>query len=269
MKRIGLVLVACVALAACGGGDVGNAAQTTTTKLTLLPTTTTTNVPSATEAPRDSALVQDTTTTFSASTTTTLTAPVNTTTALAETTISGDTAAQADPAVEALRLSDDGIGAAVFTGEPEGVIAYLTSFIGAPTGDTGWVDPFEISACSGSELRIVSWGALQLTFGDVSKVLQGRRHFFSYRYGLYSFDGGAAAQLDATPTGLLTVEHVGLGTPIIEVESAYRGLMLNPADDFVPPNFVVNDNFRGFVAGLADDSPVVQLIGGPSCETPT
>jgi hypothetical protein len=269
MKRIGLVLVACVAFAACGGGDDGNAAQTTTTKLTLLPTTTTTNVPPTTDAPRDSAFVQDTTTTFSASTTTTLTAPVNTTTALAETTISGGTASPVGPAVEALRLSDDGIGAAVFTGEPEGVIAYLTSFIGAPTGDTGWVDPFEISACSGSELRIVSWGALQLTFGDVSKVLQGRRHFFSYRYGLYRFDGGAAAQLDATPTGLLTVEGVGLGTPIIEVESAYRGLMLNPADDFVPPNFVVNDNFRGFVAALADDSPVVQLIGGPSCEIPT
>ena len=77
----------------------------------------------------------------------------------------------------------------VFTGAPDGVITYLSSFIGAATGDTGWVDPFEISACSGTELRIVSWGALQLTFGDVSKVLQGRRHFFSFAYGQYSFDG--------------------------------------------------------------------------------
>jgi len=268
MKRIGLVLVACVAFAACAGGDDSTAAQPTTTKLTLLPAMTTTTVPPTTEAPRESELVHDTTTTIitatTTATTTAMTSPA-TTTALIVLAIPADT----EPIVEALRLSDDGIGAAVFTGEPEGVIAYLSSFIGAPTGDTGWVDPFEISACSGSELRIVSWGGLQLTFGDVSKVLQGRRHFFSYIYGQYSFDGVATTQLDATPPGLLTVEGVGLGTPIIEVESTYPGLTINPADDFVPPNFVVNDNFRGFVAGLADDSPVVQLIGGPNCADPT
>ena len=199
--------------------------------------------------------------------------PPETTTALIVPTIPLDTVpampADTELIVEALRLSDDGIGAAAFTSEPEGVIAYLSSFIGAPTGDTGWVDPFAISACSGSELRIVSWGGLELTFGDVSKVLQGRRHFFSYVYGQYSFDSVAAAQLDATPPGLLTVEGIGLGAPIIEVEFAYPGLTLNPADDFVPPNFVVNDNFRGFVAGLADESPVVQLIGGPNCADPT
>lgn len=266
MKRIGLVLVACVAFAACGGDSDSNAAQTTTTKLTLLPTTTTTTTPPTTEAPRDPELVQDTTTTVSATTTT---SPVTTTTSVIVPTIPPDTVPAVDPIVDALRLSDDGIGAAVFTGEPEGVIAYLTSFIGVPNGDTGWVDPFEISACSGSELRIVSWGSLQLTFGDVSKVLQGRRHFFSFTYGQYSYDGVAAAQLDATPAGLLTVEGVGLGTPIIEVEFTYPDLTINPADDFVPANFVVNDNFRGFVAGLADDSPVVQLIGGPNCADPT
>jgi hypothetical protein len=266
MKRIGLVLFACVAFAACGGDDDSNAAQTTTTKLTLLPTTTTTIVPPTTEAPRSPVLVQDTTTTIS---TTTTTSPETTTTALIVPTIPLETLPEVDPIVEALRLSDDGIGAAVFTGEPEGVIAYLSSFIGAPTSDTGWVDPFEISACSGSELRIVSWGGLQLTFGDVSKVLQGRRHFFSFTYGQYTYDGVGVTQVDATPAGLLTVKGVGLGTPVIEVEFIYPGLTINPADDFVPPNFVVNDNLRGFVAGLADNSPVVQLIGGPNCANPT
>jgi hypothetical protein len=260
MKRIRLVLIACVAFAACGGGD-DNVAQTATTKLTLLPATTMTTPPT-TGTPRETELVRDTTTTISATTTT---SPGPTSTVVIVPTIPPESL----PEVEALRLSDDGIGAAVFTGEPEGVIAYLTSFIGVPSGDTGWVDPFEISACSGSELRIVSWGSLRLTFGDVSKVLQGRRHFFSFTYGEYSFDGISAVQADATPAGLLTVEDVGLGTPIIEVEFTYPGLTINPADDFVPPNFVVNDNFRGFVAGLADDSPVVQLIGGPNCAYPT
>ncbi|MFT5026612.1 MAG: hypothetical protein ACI9CV_001372 [Ilumatobacter sp.] len=268
MKRFGLVLVACVAFVACSGGDDSNALQTTTTKLTLLPTTTATTVPPTTAVPGEPALVQDTTTTVSATTTL---APETTTAAVIVSTTPTPTPAMPaiDPIVEALRLSDDGIGAAVFTGAPEGVITYLSSFVGRPTGDTGWVDPFEISACSGSELRIVSWGSLQLTFGDVSKVLQGRRHFFSFTYGQYSYDGMAAAQIDATPGGLLTVEGVGLGTPLTEVESRYPGLTINPADDFVPPNFVVNDNFRGFVDGLTDDSPVVQLIGGPNCAHPT
>lgn len=267
MKRIRLVLIACVAFAACGGGDDNNnVAQTATTKLTLLPATTMTTTPPTIGTPRETELVQDTTTTISATTTT---SPGTTTTAVIAPTIPPESLPEVDPIVEALRLSDDGIGAAVFTGEPEGVIAYLTSFIGVPSSDTGWVDPFEISACSGSELRIVSWGSLQLTFGDVSKVLQGRRHFFSFTYGQYSFDGISAVQVDTHPSGLLTVEDVGLGTPIIEVEFTYPGLTINPADDFVPPNFVVNDNFRGFVAGLADDSPVVQLIGGPNCANPT
>ncbi len=266
MKRIGLVLFACVAFAACGGDADGNAAQTTTTKLTLLPTTTTTGISLTTDASSAPGLVQDTTATFSAATTT---SQETTTTALIAPTVPLETLPELDPIVEALRLSDDGIGAAGFTGEPEGVIAYLSSFIGAPTGDTGWVDPFEISACSGSELRIVSWGGLQLTFGDVSKVLQGRRHFFSFTYGQYRYDGVGVTQVDATPAGLLTVEGVGLGTPIIEVEFTYPGLMIYPSDDFVPPNFVVNDNLRGFVAGLADDSPVVQLIGGPNCANPS
>jgi len=264
MKRIGRVLVACAVCVACSGSEDRNALQTTSTKLTLLPAMTT--VPSTTEVPRESGLVEETTTTLVATTTL---APQTTSTGLVVSTIPTTTVPGAPAIVDALRLSDDGIGAALFTGAPDGVITYLSSFIGAATGDTGWVDPFEISACSGTELRIVSWGALQLTFGDVSKVLQGRRHFFSFAYGQYSFDGVDAVQVDATPAGLLTVEGVGLGTPIIEVESVYPGLVINPADDFVPPNFVVNDNFRGFVAGLADDSPVVQIIGGPNCADPT
>ncbi len=80
-------------------------------------------------------------------------------------------------------LSGDGIGSADFGADPEGVIEYVNSFLGAPTNDTGWIDPLTIGLCSGAEIRQVSWGVLSLLFGDVSEVVQGRRHFFAYAYG--------------------------------------------------------------------------------------
>ncbi len=251
-------------LVACGGGSDEVAGPTT--RLTLLPTTTTTVPPATTTTLVGEA---DATTTAatepSADSTANATPDVTTTTEAPVTT----TTEPVDPAVEALVLSEDGIGAAVFSGDPDGVVAFLSTFVGAPTGDTGWVDPFSISACAGTELRVVSFGSLRLTFGDVSPVLQGRRHFFAYTYGSYSYDGNATAVTDETPLGLLTANGVGLGTNLLSLEAAYPGLALNPADDFFPETFVVNDNFRGALSGLADDSIVVNMIGGQDCADPT
>jgi hypothetical protein len=249
-------LALALALAACGGSDDGVAGPTT--KLTLLPTTTTTQPVATTTTVEASTTVE---------TTTTLTAPteVSTTVETAPTT----TAVPVDPAVAALVLSDEGIGAAVFSGDPDGVVSYLSSFVGPPTADTGWVDPFEISACAGTQLRVVSFGSLSLTFGDVSPVLQGRPHFFAYTYGAYNFDGSTVVVTNQTPPGLITENGVGLGTDLVALEAAHPGLELNPADDFFPETFVVNDNLRGAINGLADDSVVVSIIGGQDCADPT
>ncbi len=245
-----------LALAACGGSD-GTVAGPTT-KLTLLPTTTTTE-PVATTTPVETSTTVEPTTTLAV-----LVEATTTTEALPTT-----TAAPVDPVVETLVLSDEGIGAAVFSGDPDGVVAFLSSFVGPPTADTGWVDPFEISACAGTQLRVVSFGSLHLTFGDVSPILQGRPHFFAYTYGAYDYDGTTAAVTDQSPPGLVTENGVGLGTDLIALEAAYPGLELNPSDDFFPETFVVNDNLRGAVNGLADDSVVVSIIGGQDCADPT
>ena len=243
------------ALAACGGSDGSVAGPTT--RLTLLPTTTTTEPVVATTA--------EPTTTIAATTTLEPSSAATSTTELAPTT----TGAPVDPAIEALVLSDEGIGAAVFSGDPDGVVTYLSSFVGPPTGDTGWVDPFEISACAGTQLRVVSFGSLRLTFGDVSAVLDGRPHFFAYTYGSYDFDGTTVRATDQTPEGLMTDSGVRLGTDLVALEAAHPGLELNPADDFFPETFTVNDNLRGALTGLADDSTVVSIIGGQDCADPT
>jgi hypothetical protein len=258
MRRVMITgfAAALLALAACGGSD--DVVAGPTTRLTLLPTTTTTQPVATTTTP-------ETTSTSAAPTTVAPPAGASTTTELMPTT----TAAPVDPTVEALVLSDEGIGAAVFSGDPDGVVAFLTSLVGPPTADTGWVDPFEISACAGTQLRVVSFGSLRLTFGDVSPVLEGRPHFFAYTYGAYTFDGVTVTVTDQTPAGLVTEDGVGLGTDLIALEAALPGLELNPSDDFFPETFVVNDNLRGALSGLADDSTVVQIVGGQDCADPT
>lgn len=223
-------------VSACGGSD--ESTSETTTEFTLLPTT----------APPPS-----TTTTSTTSTTSTTTSTTSTTSTIvqASTTV-------VDPAVTALVLSGDGIGTAGFGAEPDGVIAYLSSYLGEPTNDTGWVDPLTIGICSGSELRRVSWGVLTLLFGDVSSVVQGRRHFFGYTYG-------DQAEIGAAPAGLMTSRGVMIGSRVVDVTAAYPAAQILPEDDFTPPVFIVNDSLRGFLTGVDDAATVTAIIGGDDC----
>jgi hypothetical protein len=160
--------------------------------------------------------------------------------------------------VQALVLSDRGIGTAEFGSDADGVIAFLSSYLGDPTVDTGWIDPFELGACPGSEVRQVSWGALTLTFGDVSNIRAGRRHFVSYTYGI---DG----QVGVEPVGLQTSDGITVGSRVIDVLGVYPNAVLFPEDDFGAPTFFVNENLRGFLTGLADDSTVTVVLGGQGC----
>jgi hypothetical protein len=223
-------------LGACGGSDGSSTGSTT--PFTLLPTTT---------SPPTTSTTSTTSTTTTSSTTTSTT-----------TTIVQPSTTAADPAIAALVLSGDGIGTAGFGAEPEGVIAYLNSYIGQPTNDTGWIDPLTIGLCSGNELRRVSWGVLTLLFGDVSSVVQGRRHFFGYTYG-------DQAEIGAAPAGLETSRGVMIGSRVVDVRAAYPAAQIFPEDDFTPPFFVVNDSLRGFLTGVTDDATVTAIIGGDDC----
>src|SRR6187401_3574323 len=115
-----------------------------------------------------------TTTAVPATSTTTASTTTTTTSAVAETTTT------IDPAAQSLVLTSGGIGTAEFGGEPEAVIGYVSSFLGEPTNDTGWIDPLSVGACPGTEIRLVDWGILSLVFGDASQLTEGSRHFFAY-----------------------------------------------------------------------------------------
>jgi hypothetical protein len=232
----GLAVVGLLATA-CGGSD--DSVSETTTEFTLLPTT----IPPSTTS----------TTSTTTTTTTSTTIPPSTTSTVVQ-----SSTTVVDPAVLALVLSGDGIGTAGFGAEPDGVIAYVNSYLGEPTNDTGWVDPLTIGICAGSELRRVSWGVLTLLFGDVSSVVQGRRHFFGYTYG-------DQAEIGAAPVGLTTSRGVMIGSRVVDVTAAYPAAQILPEDDFTPPFFIVNDSLRGFLTGVDDAATVTAIIGGDDC----
>jgi hypothetical protein len=240
MRLIASVALASMLLAACGGGsDDAQDPGLATTQLTLLPTTT--------AGP-----------TTSAAPTTSTTLPPTTTSTTPSTTVAETTTTTIDPAVAALVLSGEGIGSAEFGSEPEAVISYLSSFLGEPTNDSGWIDPLSVGACPGTEIRFVDWGILRLVFGDASQVIQGRRHFFAYYYG-------SAGEIGGAPAGLATERGITSGSRVIDVIGAYPGVSINPEDEFSAPFFYVNDNLRGFVTGVDDDSTVTEILGGIGC----
>lgn len=237
-RSLAAVVATGLLLAACSSSDGSGDANATTTEFTLLPTTTTTPPTSTTS--------------------TTTTSTTSTTTSTTSTTVVQPTTTEPDPAVVALVLSGEGIGSAGFGADPDGVMSYVSSFLGEPTNDTGWIDPLSIGVCPGTELRLVSWGVLTLLFGDVSTVLTGRRHFVAYAYGVEGEVGGS-------PVGLVTTRDITVGSRVVDVVAAYPAATLNPEDDFTAPFFYVNDNLRGFLTGLSDDSTVTAILGGMNC----
>lgn len=241
IRRLSAAMVAsCLLFASCGGGDDDNTASSTApTSVTILAETSSTS-----------------TSTTSTSTTTTSTTTTSTTTS---TTVPAPPTTAADPSVDELLLSGEGIGTAGFGADADGTIEYISSALEfEPDNDTGWIDPLTIGLCPGEELRRVSWGVLTLLFGDVSDVVQGSRHFFGYSYG----DQG---EIGAEPVGLQTTRGVTIGSRVIDVTAAYPAAVYHPEDDFSPPRFDVNDSLRGFLTGTEDDATVTAIIAGDDC----
>ena len=174
---------------------------------------------------------------------------------LLETTVSPAPEPDAD-----FSLQTDGLGAVSFGAAPDGVITFVTSFLGGATADTGWVDPFTIGACGGTQIRQVTWGDLQLEFGDVSNVAEGRPHFYAYYYGK---EGSSTA----TPSGLETAEGISVGSTVAQLLQAYPGVQLRIGNEFVNDSFFVNDNLTGRLSGLTDVDLVQMVIGGIPCES--
>ena len=91
----------------------------------------------------------------------------------------------------------------------------------------------------------MTWGDLQLEFGDVSDVAEGRPHFYAYYYGK---EGSSTA----TPGGLETNEGISVGSTVAQLLQAYPGVQLLSGNEFMNDSFSVNDNLSGRLSGLTD-----------------
>ncbi|MCU1359826.1 MAG: hypothetical protein JWN99_1115 [Ilumatobacteraceae bacterium] len=240
------LFVAIATVAGCGGDDAPAAVAVTTSTIRMTPITAAPEtLPPVTAAPSTTAAPTST-----AAPTTTEAAPTATDEA-------STTSTTVSPAV-ALVLRDDGLGDADFGDDPDSVIQYVNSIVGAPTADSGWADPLEsFGVCPGSEVRGVTWGDLQLLFSDESVVASGRRHFFNYVYG-------PAYGTSITPAGMRTAEGIGVGTKVADLRAAYPDVQVYP-EEIYGPYFVVNGNLSGFLTGVTDSDTIISFIGGIGC----
>lgn len=222
-----LAVPALVALAACGGGGGSDD--------TLAPLVTTGAPVVSTTSP---------TSTTSSSTSSTSTTTSTTTTTIVE--------------GAELFLRSDGLGSIRFGVEPDGVVDYVSSLLGDPDSDTGYVDSFsEFGTCPGTEVRGVRWGDLLLVFGDESDFDSGRRHFYQWQFG-------PQTESPLRPNGPLTDGGIGLGATVSEIRAVYPDVVIFD-DEIFGPGFELEPLLWGT---LTDDAPtgrVIALVGGTPC----
>ncbi|CAN5857364.1 hypothetical protein BH24ACT6_BH24ACT6_10310 [soil metagenome] len=217
-----------------------NAAPTALAPTTVPPTPAPTTVAPTTAAP-------------------TTAAPTTVAPTVAPTTASPPTTPVQDP-TSGVILAADGVGVAAFGDEPDAAVAAVTAILGEPTQDSGWVEPFTISACPGTEYRRVSWGAFSLQFSDQSSKADGRRHLFGYEYG-------EVGRTDATPAGLVTAEGIGVGSTVAELKSAYPGVSVVAGEEGLSSSsFEVSENgLAGLLTDATDQGIVILVVGGDFC----
>jgi len=157
-------------------------------------------------------------------------------------------------------LSYNGIGDAVFGADPNGVITYVSSVLGTPTSDSGWVDPKSTGAkCSGTEVRFVVWRDLSLYFTDQSGYVKGLRHFASFGYG-----PAFGAHID--PFGLATDAGVGVGSTVDALRKAYPSVgIVGPTHDNPTSRFSIRHGLVGLLSGTRATDVITTFVGGEAC----
>lgn len=227
-RRITGLLIGSFVVASCGGG--GGSDDTLAPLVTTVAATTTTLAP------------DETSTTSSTSTSSTTTSTTSTTV------VEG-----AD-----LVLRSDGLGSVRFGVAPQSVIDYVTSLLGRPDSDTGYIDSFsEFGSCPGTEVRGVRWGDLLLLFGDDSDFDDGRRHFYQWQYG-------PQTRAPLRPNGPVTDGGIGLGATVSQVRAVYPDLVIFD-DPIFGPGFELEPLLWGTLTSSSPSGRVIALVGGTPC----
>jgi hypothetical protein len=172
---------------------------------------------------------------------------------------SGASMPQGSVLTEVLVLGRDGLGVARFCDDAEAAVDAMEAVLGPPDNDTGWAEPLALGACPGTVARRVTWGSLDLYFGDESSYASGRQHLYGYSYG--DVDG-----FDIEPAGLATPEGIGPGTPVPFLQAAYPGVLLVAGEEgLTEPVFYVDESLAGLLTDVTDVGVVTLIVGGEDC----
>ncbi len=167
----------------------------------------------------------------------------------------------AAPLVEFL-LEPGGLGELRFGAPPEDAIAELTPVVGAPDGDTSWIDgASSVYGRCPSEVRAVSWGSLVLLFAREGGL-------FAYSYG-FDFDEAIAGS-DPRSLQLATASGVGLGSTVAELMEAERHVTITGDEAIDVWSFAIDDaaepHLRGLVGGPEPTDQVVLIETSTMCQ---
>ena len=113
---------------------------------------------------------------------------------------------------------------------------------------------------SGTDVRGVRWGPLQVLLGDATTV--AGRHVFSYVYATSMLPVGEPAGKAA---GLQTAIGVGLGSSLADLKASYPAVQIS--DDAYGPTFATSGSgeLSGTLSGTGSDGFVTSIIGGKYC----
>jgi hypothetical protein len=182
------------------------------------------------------------------------------------------TAAPPPPTTEAppppLVLQDDGIGGVVFGTDPNTVIAYAESQLGAADLDTGWIDSFsKYGTCPGSLVRGVEWqtegGGIGFALLFTQVVTDHRPGGGPHLFGYYYF---------GTPAGLMTEGGITVGSTLGDALSAHPGSTVDEHPLVVGSGIWTLDEVEdddsllwGFADGTANSDTLSSINGGVTC----
>ena len=162
-----------------------------------------------------------------------------------------------DPKKSNIVLRHDGLAAVIFGATEEEVVSTLTTSLGTPTKDTGWIDSFSpYGNCPGEKIRGIEWGSLHVLVGDTPQY--GTKTFFGFEY----------VDRTGSETPLLFTERgITLGATREAIEKAYPDATFG---EWLPgqtgTTFVRGGSGSGqYLGGTIENDKLFWIGGGVLC----
>ena len=163
-----------------------------------------------------------------------------------------------------LVLAADGVGDVVFGASPEDAIVTFTPVVGAPDGDTGWIDGTSgIYGRCPDDVRVINWGSLALFFGPGEGA-----GLFAYSYGFAH--ASAESGVDPRQLGLTTKDRIGLGTALVDLEQRAPNVVVDGDEAIDVWTFAIDPDrepyLRGRLTGPEPQDVVLFIETSTGCE---